>query len=184
MPDSTCSSELWLLRTYFGSDGDTAWTSLTELARTTRPSVSGAALVISSDRTQCHERIRQVVARMATRAEANDGLYVALADKQTLMRRDRMLLTIDCAAVPHNAERVPTTRMAPLRAFRLGMDEPRHQETLTIEPHRISASNVSPFRSDVDRTDRDIADFTTSVADAINASLHWRKAMARDGSYG
>ena len=79
MPDGASSSELWLLRTYFGEDDDAIWTSLTESARSTRSAVPGAELVVSSDRTQCQQRIRRVVARLATRAEANDGLYVALA---------------------------------------------------------------------------------------------------------
>ena len=92
MPDGASSSELWLLRTYFGEDDDAIWTSLTESARSTRSAVPGAELVVSSDRTQCQQRIRRVVARLATRAEANDGLYVALADKQTFARPDRSLL--------------------------------------------------------------------------------------------
>lgn len=167
MPDGASSSELWLLRTYFGEYGDTTWTALTELARSTRSSVSGAELVVSSDLTQCQQRIRRVVARLATRAEANDGLYVALADKQTFTRQDRMLLTIDCSAVPQNAERIPSSRMTPERAFRLGIDgrAPR------IEPAPLSIPKRTPA---IHRSDQTAAELADSVGDAVRASLRWR----------
>ncbi|MDJ0394054.1 hypothetical protein QMK17_12010 [Rhodococcus sp. G-MC3] len=181
MPDGTNNSELWLLRTYFGDDDDTAWTTLTEQARRMRSSVSGAALVISSDRTQCQQRIRRVLTRLATRAEANDGLYVAIADKQTFARHDRMLLTIDCSAVPRDAERIPTTRTAPPSAFRLGIDGRSPNTGRSIDPARRPVAEVTPAQIDSERT---VADFTASVGDAIRASLRWRTEMTRDGSCG
>jgi len=181
MPDGTNNSELWLLRTYFGGDDDSAWTSLTEQARHTRSSVSGAALVVSSDRTQCQQRIRRVLTRLATRAEANDGLYVVIADKQTFVRHDRMLLTIDCSAVTRNAERLPTIRMAPPSAFRLGIDGRSPNTGRSSEPVRRPTTEVEPAQIDSERT---VAELTASVGDAIRASLRWRTEMTRDGSCG
>ncbi|MDV7988585.1 DUF6924 domain-containing protein [Rhodococcus sp. IEGM 1374] len=181
MPDGTNNSELWLLRTYFGDDDDIAWTTLAEQARRTRSSIPGAALVVSSDRTQCQERIRRVLTRLATRAEANDGLYVAIADKQTFVRHDRMLLTIDCSAVPRNAERVPTIRMAPPSVFRLGIDGRSPNTGLSVDPDRRPMTEVAPAQNDSEGT---VADFTESVGDAIRASLRWRTEMTRDGSCG
>ncbi|MDV8020109.1 DUF6924 domain-containing protein [Rhodococcus sp. IEGM 1330] len=184
MHDGTKNSELWLLRTYFGDDDDAAWTSLTEQARHARSSVSGAALVISSDRTQCQQRIRRVLTRLATRAEANDGLYVVIADKQTFARHDRTLLTIDCSAVPRDAERIPTTRMAPSRAFRLGID--RQTDTAhASKPNRLPMPHTAPELLNFERTDLgDAGDLAANVGDAIRASLGWRTAMTRDGSGG
>ena len=183
MPNGSSSSELWLLRTYFGG-GDAVWNALTEQARSARSAVSGAALVLSSDQTQCHQRIQRVLTRLATRAEANDGLYVAIADKQTFVRHDRMLLTIDCSAVPRDAERIPMTRMAPSRAFRLGLD--RQTDTGHVgEPNRLSMLHTAPALRNLERTDLDEAgDLATNVSDAIRASLGWRTAMTRDGPYG
>lgn len=181
MPDGTSNSELWLLRTYFGGDNDSAWTTLTEQARDARSVVSGAALVISSDRTQCQQRIRRVFTRLATRAEANDGLYVAIADKQTFVHQDRTLLTIDCSAVPHSADRVPTTRMTPLGAFRLGIDRQSPKTERSIEPVRVPSPEATPAQLDSERI---VADLSASVGDAIRASLRWRTEMTRDGSYG
>ena len=174
MPDGSMSSELWLLRTYFGENDDTTWMALTESARSMRSSVTGAGLVVSSDRTQCQQRIRRVVARLATRAEANDGLYVALADRQTFARPDRTLLTIDCSAVPPNAERMPWTRMPPDRAFRLGVDSWSPE----IESAPLSTSKHKPL---FPRSEQHAADLTDSVGDAIRASLRWRSDMTRDG---
>ena len=181
MPDGTNNSELWLLRTYFGDDDDSAWTSLTEQARHARSSVSGAALVVSSDRTQCQQRIRRVLTRLATRAEANDGLYVVISDKQTFVRHDRMLLTIDCSAVTRNAERLPTIRMAPPSAFRLGIDGRSPNTGRSIEQVRRPTTEVEPAQIDSERT---VAELTASVGDAIRASLRWRTEMTRDGSCG
>ncbi|WP_415973866.1 hypothetical protein [Rhodococcus sp. 077-4] len=180
MPDGTSSSELWLLRTYFGGD-DTVRTTSTDQARRTRSAESGAALVISSDRTQCQQRIRRVITRLATRAQANDGLYVAIADKLTFVRHDRLLLTIDCSAVPPNAERSPTVRMTPPRAFRLGIDGRSPKAGRSIEPDRL-------FRPEVEHAQRNSGqpadDLAASVGDAIRAGLRWRTEMTRDGSYG
>ncbi|KQU32917.1 DUF6924 domain-containing protein [Rhodococcoides fascians] len=174
MPDGASSSELWLLRTYFGEDDDAIWTSLTESARSTRSVVPGAELVVSSDRTQCQQRIRRVVARLATRAEANDGLYVALADKQTFARPDRTLLTIDCSAVPRNAERIPSTRMTPDSAFRLGIDE----HAPKLEPARLSKPKQATTFHHSEPLAADLAD---RVGEAVRASLRWRSDMTRDG---
>ncbi|MFI8568825.1 hypothetical protein ACIGGF_19935 [Rhodococcus sp. NPDC078407] len=52
------SSELWLLRTCFGENDDTTWMALTESARSTRSSVTGAGLVVSSDRQRAGDAIR------------------------------------------------------------------------------------------------------------------------------
>ncbi|KQU56774.1 hypothetical protein ASG84_19335 [Rhodococcus sp. Leaf278] len=181
MPHGASSSELWLLRTYFGEGDDTTWASLIDTARSARSSVSGAALVVSSDLTQCQQRIRRVVGRLATRAEANDGLYVALADKQTFMRHDRLLLTMDCSAAPLNAERIPTTRMSPAMAFRLGIDERSPGTGLPIQPVHLTPPKTIPALPDSERTN---TDSDASVRDAIRASLNWRRQMTRDGSFG
>ncbi|MCZ4521580.1 hypothetical protein O4220_23930 [Rhodococcus ruber] len=181
MTDGKNHSELWLLRTYFGDGDDCAWTTLTEQAHRARSSVPDAALVISSDRTQCQQRIRRVLARLATRAQANDGLYVAIADKQTFLRHDRMLLTIDCSAVPRNAERIPAIRMAPPSAFRLGIDGGSPNTERSIDPNRRPMAEAALAQIDSEST---VADFAASVGDAIRASLRWRTEMARDGSCG
>ncbi|MBY4214151.1 hypothetical protein HQO42_20095 [Rhodococcus fascians] len=139
--------------------------------------MSGAELVVASDLTQCQQRIRRVVARLATRAEANDGLYVALADKQTFARPDRALLTIDCSAVPRNVERIPSTRMTPDRAFRLGIDGLSPQ----IEPARLSIPTRTPTFHRSEPLAADLTDLADSVADAVRASLRWRSEMTRDG---
>ncbi|WP_167735510.1 hypothetical protein [Rhodococcus sp. 1R11] len=146
---------------------------MTQLACRTRSSVPGAELVVSSDRTQCQQRIRRVVARLATRAEANDGLYVALADKQTFARPDRLLLTIDCSAVPPSAERLPSTRMTPDRAFRLGIDG----HSPKIETDRLPIPERAPS---ILHSEQFAADLTDSVGEAVRASLRWRSDMTRD----
>ncbi|CCQ17486.1 putative uncharacterized protein [Rhodococcus sp. AW25M09] len=146
-----------------------------------RSPVPGAALVVSSDRTQCQQRIRRVLTRLATRAEANDGLYVAIADKQTFARHDRMLLTIDCSAVPRNAERIPTIRMAPPSAFRLGIEGRSPDTECSVDPACRPLAEVTPAQIDSERI---VADLAGSVGDAIRASLRWRTEMTRDGSYG
>ncbi|MGV8873081.1 MAG: DUF6924 domain-containing protein [Rhodococcus sp. (in: high G+C Gram-positive bacteria)] len=181
MPGGTNNSELWLLRTYFGDDDDAAWTDLTVQAGRARSSVPGAALVISSDRTQCQQRIRRVITRLATRAEANDGLYVAIADKQTFLRHDRMLLTIDCSTVPLNAERIPTIRIAPPSAFRLGLDGRLPNTGRSLDPAHRPMAEVPPAQIDSELC---VVDFAASMGDAIRASLRWRTEMMRDGSCG
>ncbi|MCJ0979609.1 hypothetical protein MTX35_17990 [Rhodococcus sp. ARC_M12] len=181
MADGTNNSELWLLRTYFDDDDDIAWATLAEQAHRARSSVHGAALVVCSDRTQCHQRIRRVLTRLATRAEANDGLYVAIADKQTFVRHDRLLLTIDCSSVPRNAERVPAVRMAPPSAFRLGIDSRSPNTGPSIDPARRPLAEVAPAQTDSSQV---ASDFTASVGGAIRASLRWRTEMTRDGSCG
>ena len=95
MFDGSNGSELWLVRTCF--DDDSTWNALEVDATQTRARLPEASLVVSSDQTQCHQRIRRIMTRLATRAQANSRLFVAIADRRTFDHPDRLLLTINCS---------------------------------------------------------------------------------------
>lgn len=178
MLDGSNNSELWLMRTCF--DHDAAWNALEADARTIRSQLPESSLIVSSDRTQCQQRVRRIMTRLASRAQANSQFYVAIADKQTFGHPDRLLLTIDCSPMPHTVAQLPFMRLAPQRAFRMGTADRQPSSGHGIDSSRISLPQVG---SAVTRSQPAIpgtADHAALVSDAIRSSQLWKRAMARE----
>lgn len=181
MLDGSNSSELWLVRTCF--DDDSTWNALEVDAKQTRERLPEASLVVSSDQTHCHRRIRRIMTRLATRAQANSRLYVAIADRRTFDHPDRLLLTIDCSPEQHTAAQLPIRRLAPRHAFLLGTADRQPNPGHSIDPVPVSLQLPSPVH--LSRPpDSGTADVAALVSDAIHSSQLWKRAMTREISRG
>lgn len=182
MLDGPNDSELWLVRTWFADDS--AWNALEADATQTRARLPEASLIVSSDQTQCHQRIRKIMTRLATRTQANSRLFVAIADRQTFGHPDRLLLTIDCSPQQLTVAQLPIRRLAPQPAFLLGTAERQPKSGHSIDPVPLSLRQLdSPVLSSRPPTSG-TADVAALVSDAIQSSQLWKRAMTREISRG
>jgi hypothetical protein len=178
MLDGSNSSELWLVRTWFADDA--AWNALAADAEQTRACLPEASLVVYTDRTQCHKRIRRIMTRLATRAEANSQFFVAIADRQTFGHPDRLLLTVDCSPEVHTAGQLSIRRLVPQHAFLLGTADRQPNSGHSVDPVPLTQGRVSSTVLHPRSPTSGTANVAALVSDAIHSSQLWKRTMTRE----